>query len=400
MRPVSRFAFAVVLILVAGCSDGTGPGVAAGIVISPNAPWIRVGASVQLTATVVDSNGRPIVGRPVTFFSTDYSIIAVTPDGLASAVGPLGSAFVVARSTAYGDTLVGVTLVGAFDTSIVARISLAARPYSVAVSAHDVAYVSQVDLNQLARVNLTTLQVVDSVKVGNVPTEIAFNSTGSTAFVTNQFSQNVSVIAAATNKLVSGFSVRGNPFAVIVAPGDSLVYITTTADSLFGVRASTGQIAARFQMPIISNGFAIHDSLLYVSTRDVGTVTVINHKTNQLLDTIRVGGAPQGIVVSPDGQELFVANENGTLQFWNIASHALDAAVPLAGGGFGLARHPVSGRLYVGTLGGGEVQVVDPATRTIVKAFPTGGVVRRIAFNAAGTLAVVANEAGWVDFIR
>jgi YVTN family beta-propeller protein len=405
MRPVSPFAFAVVLSLMAGCSDGTGPGVPAGIVISPAAPWIKLGTSVQLTATVVDSAGRPVLGQSVWFESTDNSVITVTRDGLASAVGPLGRVLVIARSVAPGnampvDTLTGVILVGAFDTSIVARFSLDARPYSVAVSVTDVAYVSEIATNQLARVDLSTLKVVDSVAVGIVPTEIAFNSTGSKAYVTNQFSQTVSVIDGAVAKVISGFSVRGNPFAVIVAPGDTIVYVTTAADSLFGVRAATGEIKARLQVPIISNGFAVHDSLLYVSTRDVGTVRVINLKTNQLLDTISLGGGPQGILVSPDGRELYVANENATLQFWNIAGDSLDAALPLAGGGFGLARQPVTGRLYVGTLGGGEVQVVDPATRTIVKAFPTGGVVRRIAFNAAGTLAVVANEAGWVDFIR
>jgi hypothetical protein len=42
--------------------------------------------------------------------------------------------------------------------------------------------------------------------------------------------------------------------------------------------------------------------------------------------------------------------------------------------------------------------VFDPVTRTQVDSFYVGGTVRRIGFNPAGTVAVVANEGGWVDF--
>jgi YVTN family beta-propeller protein len=48
----------------------------------------------------------------------------------------------------------------------------------------------------------------------------------------------------------------------------------------------------------------------------------------------------------------------------------------------------------------GEVVVVDRATRTVVQRIATGGVPRRIVFDQAGTLAVVANEQGYVTYIR
>lgn len=280
------------------------------------------------------------------------------------------------------------------------HVALSSRAYAVAVSSRGVAYVGQPDLFRLLRADLPQSAFADSLTVGNTPTEVAFNSSGSQAYVTNQFSQNVGVIDVATNTQTSTVQVSGNPFAVVVAPGDSIIYVTTTADSLFGIRAATGAIAHRLSLPIISNGFAIHDSLLYISTRDVGTVTVLNLKNNLFIDTIPVGGAPQGIVVSPDGKELYVANELSTLQFWNIAGDSLDASVALAGRGFGLALRPSDGKLYVTTLEGGEVQVVDPATHAIVRSINVGGIPRRIAFEVDGSIGVVANEGGWVDFIR
>ena len=402
MRLASVALLAVAVGMAVGCSNNSSgpPAVAAAVVISPANPWIKSGASLQLAATVLDSNGAAIAGRLVTFRSNDASIIAVTSGGLATAVGPLGQAIVLARSVSGRDTVEGFAAVGAFDTSITARTGLPDRSYSLAISPTNIAYVTQQDINQLDRLNLPQLKVVDSVAVGQQPTEIAFNSSGSKLYVTNQFSDNVSIIDVATNRLTTGVSVSGNPFAVVVAPGDTIVYVTSTADSLFGIRAATAAIAVRLSLPIISNGFAIHDTLLYVSTRDAGTVTVLNLKTNTFLDTIPIGGRPQGIVVSPDGTELYVANELGTLQFWNIPGQSLDGSVALAGRGFGLARRPTNGQLYVTTLEGGQVQVVDPSTRTIVKSYPVGGIVRRIAFTSSGDLAIVANEGGWVDLIQ
>ena len=286
------------------------------------------------------------------------------------------------------------------------RVALSGRPYSVAVASTGAVYVAVLDASTLARTNLPTFAFDTAAKVGSVPTEVAFNSTGTTAYVTNQGDQNVGVVDVASNTQTTTVPVAGNPFAVIVAPGDSIVYVTTTADSLFGIRTASNTIARRLYMPRISNGLAIHGSLLYVSTRDAGTVTEVDMTTNTVVRTLQVGGSPQGIVVSPDGAKLYIANQNGTLQFWDLTANS-GTAVPLAGPGYGLALCPADGRLYATTLGsypvsgGGEVQVFDPTTHSLVTSYLLGGWARRIAFNTTGTVAVVANDnGGWVDFLH
>lgn len=283
------------------------------------------------------------------------------------------------------------------------RVSLGGRPYSVAVSASGVAYVSQLDSNTLAVAALPATAFTGRIAVGSLPTELAFTGNGHQAYVTNQFSQNVGVIDVTAGTQMGTIQVSGNPFAVIVVPGDD-VYVTTTADSLFGIRAGlsipAGIIRWRYYVPAIANGMAVCDSMLYVSTRDVGIVTEINMKTNTVARLFPVGGRPQGIVVAPSKTQLYIANENGTLQFWDIPSNGSITSVPIAGAGFGLAQSPADGRLYVTTLTGGQVQIFDPTTHAKVDSFVVGGTVRRIAFNKAGTIAVVANEAGYVDFLH
>ena len=57
-----------------------------------------MGETLQLTATVVDADGRAIEGEPVTFGTSDASILTVTVDGRLTSVGPLGSAMIAAGS--------------------------------------------------------------------------------------------------------------------------------------------------------------------------------------------------------------------------------------------------------------------------------------------------------------
>src|SRR5690242_4006640 len=391
---------AAVAALASACSSSTAPvdPVVVGIFLAPRDTSIPQKHSVQLRLTALDSAGNEVENMSVrpTYTTNNSALVSVSSQGLVQSLGPTGHATITAQIGDFNDT-VGIFVL---DSSLAGHVPLTSRAYAVAISSAGVVYVGQPDLGRLIRADLPNMAFPVSVAVGNIPTEVAFNSTGTKAYVTNQFSENVGVIDVASNSQTATVPVAGNPFAVIVAPGDSIVWVTTTADSLFAINASTLQITRRLQLPIISNGFAIRDSLLYVSTRDAGIVTEINMKTTTVLRTLAVGGSPQGIVVSPDGTQLYIANENATLQFWSLTSNSSLGTTPLAGRGFGLARRPTDGNLYVTTLEAGQVQVVNPTSHAIVQSINVGGIPRRIAFTADGRTGVVPNEASWVDFLR
>jgi YVTN family beta-propeller protein len=71
--------------------------------------------------------------------------------------------------------------------------------YSAVVSSTGVVYLGQPDLSRLIRADLPATTFTTAVSVGSQPTEVAFNSTGSNAYVTNQFSQTVGIIDVASN---------------------------------------------------------------------------------------------------------------------------------------------------------------------------------------------------------
>ena len=57
-----------------------------------------MGGTRQLTATVVDADGRAIEGEPVTFASAEPEVVTVSDDGLLTSVGSLDTVTITATS--------------------------------------------------------------------------------------------------------------------------------------------------------------------------------------------------------------------------------------------------------------------------------------------------------------
>jgi DNA-binding beta-propeller fold protein YncE len=119
--------------------------------------------------------------------------------------------------------------------------------------------------------------------------------------------------------------------------------------------------------------------------------------------TFAVGGDPQKLAVSPDGNTLYIANGSGYVQFWGIDTGLqIGSNVALPSAGYGMARRPSNGLLYVTSayFGGGYIYVIDPVSRTLIHSSVVGGSTRHVVFNADGSIGIVANESGWVDFLK
>jgi len=136
-----------------------------------------------------------------------------------------------------------------------------------------------------------------------------------------------------------------------------------------------------------------------VSNSFGGTVREVDPVTRAILRTFATGGRPQGLALSADGTELYVANEFEWLGVYSLASGNRLDSIPLAGGGVGLARSSDDAVLYVRLPWSGEVQIVSRTAHRAIKTLQTGGIPRRIAFTSDSRRAVIANESGWVDVV-
>ena len=286
---------------------------------------------------------------------------------------------------------------------VVASAPLAFRPFGIAVSRAGTVYVTQLDNASLGVGSAVTAALSGSIAVGNTPTAVAFDPSGSTAYVTNQLSSNVGVVDVASGGQVALIPVTGNTFNVIVAPGGDHVYVTTNSNQVHAISTASRTVTASVAVGAAPNGaaFGPGDTLLYVSSFVGGTVAEINVKGNPFVSrTFVLGDTPQGIAVSPGGDALYVANESGALDVVDIASGNVTTPLNFGAGAFGLALTPDGAQLYATLWTAGAVAVVDRASLTLVKTISTGGTPRRVAFSPDGLTAVVASEAGSVIFIR
>lgn len=370
------------------------------IVFDRAALELRQGGSMRVAAKVVDANGHDVPGVVVTFSSAGDSAATVASDGTVSGVGP-GVALLRASAAGAKDSL-AVDVIGHPEGLYIGSTALADRPYGVAVSRRGTVLVTRLDANVLAVADAASRAIVGSVGVGRVPTGVAFDSQGRYAYVTNQFDSSVGIVDAENGRQVAAVAISGNPYVVKVSPDDRKLYVSSNTDYVRVI--DLGQRAVTHSVPVgyAPNGFAIDpdETRLYVSSFVAGTVTEIDLRTDQVLRTFTTGGRPQDLIVSKDGRELYVANEDGWIDVYTLATGERAASVALAAGGFGMALSPDEAHLYVSLPDAGQVQVVNTHSRNVIHTIAVGGRPRRIAFTYHGGVAVVANENGKVDFVR
>jgi YVTN family beta-propeller protein len=277
---------------------------------------------------------------------------------------------------------------------------VASRPFAVAISANDIAYVGRQDVPFLQASALPDTAFADSVLVGSDPTDIAFNLLGTTAFVTNQFSGTVGFVTVSAGVSTDSVRIPGAPFRILASPAGQ-VFVSSNNDSVYALGVSSKSIVHRWGFNAPVNGLAMTPSgaVLYASSIG-GMLYRLNANGSGTIDSAQIGGKPQDVALSPNGQELYLANESGSLEIRNPLSLARIDTIAGAAGAFGLKPTPDGAQLYATYPGSGVIRIIDLGNRTVGATLAVGGMPRRIAFNRAGDTALIPNEAGFVTVVR
>ncbi|GAC1649526.1 MAG: hypothetical protein NVS4B3_06770 [Gemmatimonadaceae bacterium] len=375
------------------------PGAPTTITVLPASPEVPKGKTLQLIATAADRYANSIPGAPFTYESGNSAVASVSETGLVAGLA-VGRTTITVTSGSVSRTLPLVVTGGHPQSmTVFATEPLTSRAWGIAISPADVVYVTQVDAGRLLRANLPTTAFSQSLVVGggpwSQPADVAFDPAGTTAYVANMGSGTVSVINVASNTEVALISVTtpGVPFTVIVSADGSRVYVGTNVGRVVVIDASTRAVTQVIEVGGAINTLLLHPTrpLLYANSFTGGFVVEINTVTLGVGRQFATGGVPQGLAIAHDGSELYVANEYGPLQIWDIGSGTRTTTISAATGGFGLALTPDGTQLYMATAYSGTVQIIDRVTRQVVKVLTGIGQPRRIAFNALGTIAAITN---------
>ena len=283
-------------------------------------------------------------------------------------------------------------------------VALSSRPYALAISGSGVMYAPRLDAASAARFDLPGTNPTGHVSVGSIPTDVSFDRTGTRAFVSNQGSfgsGSVSVIDVASNTVSRTIPVRDRAFVSLISPDDNVLYIGSAIGKVYVYDLGAARYTDSVTVGDVPQHLTFHPDgvRLYVSMRDDGRVVEIDTRTNKI---VRAFGSTYGIqeaVVAPDGCELYVANQSGWLEVWNLGTGLKTDEVALGDGPWALTLSPDESKLYAGILFSGEVAVINRSTRVVEQYIDVGGIPRRIKFAPNNTTIVIANEAGYITFI-
>jgi YVTN family beta-propeller protein len=360
----------------------------------PDTASMLLADTIRLTAVVRDFAGVPIPGFPVNFQVLPANRGTVDADGLVHSAWIPGGLLI--RATAgHLESLATLTV---HDSVHIERLALSGNPVGVSTF-QDIALISRAVADEVQRLNLATGTFTDSIGVGSLPAFSVFNAAGTRAYVAMQGDASVSVIDVAANAPLDSIPLRGAPIPVALSGDGSRLFVTTDANYLYKIRLAGKVIEDSLALPATSHHLLMHpnDSLLYVATRDGGSVLEVTWRTMTIARTLPLGGETQAMAISPDRKELYVSNAAGYLQVVTLATGA-HTNIPLAGPAQGLALGAEGTRLYVGILTG-QVQIVDRATHAILSTLNTGGTPRNFAVDAPRNRVIYVNESGWVDIL-
>lgn len=295
----------VLAAALAGCGgDGAGPGetaVATVNVSSGGVTSILVGGTVQLVASALDAQARPVTGRTVSWSSGSAAVASVSSSGLVTGVTP-GSAQISATVDGKSGS-VQITV----NPLPVASVTVTPNPGAVAVS--------------------STLQLNAELRSGTGAV-----LTGRT--VTWQTSD-------ASKATVSGSGL-------VTGVADGVATITATSE---GVSGTASVVVGNPPAPVIS---AITPALLRPGVQAVITATNLSPNTSG--NTVTIGGVPV-VVTSVSGAQLSVQLPQSG--FTCKPTH--DAEVKITVGGLsGTRGHPLQVATDLSLVAGDHRLLLDP----------------------------------------
>jgi len=280
------------------------------------------------------------------------------------------------------------------------RLPVPGAPFDVALTAADIALVTRPHASSLSVLELDPPRVTHAIPVAATPTRVVPSLSGDFAYVTCQFVEAIDVVDLQRGQHTASIPVSGHPLGAILSADGQTLYVATNCDRLLAVSLARQAVTGDIPIPHGSLQLRLHPSgrRLFVSCWRSGQIVEIELPTLRHLRTFEVGGAVQELIITADGQTLYAANEGGWLDVIHIPTGHRTATLKFGTFVMGLALSADEADIVVSLLYAGRVLVIDRRSLTVRSKLETGGKPRLIAAHPRGQV-LVANEAGWVDFI-
>ena len=413
MNPRIGGVVAAAVLVVTACNHTEPMGITAAtviaspatVVVTPSSATLDVGGTQQFSAQLF-KNGMQKKAA-FTWSSSNTSVATVSSAGVVIAVAN-GQATITATTTTResGSALVTVRRP---PPQLVATVFLSGGAFGSSVSSPGVGWISQPNNGTVSRVDIANATLTGTTGAGPLPVQISASADGNHIYVPTFFG-NATVTEINTSSLATEFTASAtsssqDAYGITNTPAGDTVFVGITNGPIFKMAMQTGAVVGTLNLPTAAGYHFEWNSArtrLYASQRafDGGRVFEIDPNSFALLRTFETGGSAQGIQLSANGSNLFVAAQDGGVIVWNVASNSLAStyATPNCSP-YGLLRTPDNAFLVVGCLNG-LVEVLDPDTGALIETLNVGGEVRELSYDPGTGSILAPNNAGWLDILR
>lgn len=253
---------------------------------------------------------------------------------------------------------------------------------------------------------IARIEVPDTIGVGTHPQGVTVNPVNDFAYVTNQLSNNVTVIDASGQvvtivqlqpSLLPGFNA---PVAVAVNSNASSahygkVYVAGSVSNTVSVIDLSYHVTSEIPVGVRPVDIAfnpVNDHLYVVNLFD-NTISVIDTSSESVVDTLNVGNDPMGVGINTGNGDIYVANSGSdSVTVFDRSNVPITTLTAVGARPVSAVYHPVNDEMYVVAANSNNVFPITAATHTLLAPVAVGSNPYKIVFNPNNNYLYVGNR--------
>lgn len=252
-------------------------------------------------------------------------------------------------------------------------------------------YVSNDMSDNVSVIDPTTNTIVGNINVGHYPGAIAYDTEDNTLFVTNYGTNNVSVISASTDKVIATVNVGVRPDGIVYDSDQNTIYVANDGSmNITVIDGSTNRVTANLNNVIPSSAFMptfwqlAYDSsenTVYVpidaswSGNSIPDVVVIDATTNNVLTNVSLGpgSSPRSAASDFSNNTMFIGDYYGdNISVVNESTYKIVSNISVSQGCMGLVYDWKDNTIYASYYTGPDsfVEVINASSYSILATVP------------------------------
>jgi YVTN family beta-propeller protein len=278
---------------------------------------------------------------------------------------------------------------GTYPDSLVGRVQVGSDVGAVVFSVDDqYLYVAQTQDASLLVMSLASLEFVDTVPVGDWPSDLELSPDGAYLYVANLMSGDISVVRTSDNVEVARVPVGSRPESFDLTPdGQSLYVGCRDEDSVAVVDIASRTVTRKFAVGTTPRSVAVLPNGQGVLVCESGdsAVTLFSIPSGNIIASRKLAGRAN-LVLPVSGDKAYVGSSDGGLTIVSTLDLAVLSTLAVGGDPSDAALSPNGSYAFVATAEYTHLPVIDIASGTVVGQLANDVHLGHVAVNHGGTV--------------